>query len=199
MAEEQIDDTNITNGEEIANPEILAPELELPTEPELEKENVDIEVLKQENEELKKKNQELYEISKKAKGLVRDKNGNWVKKEQPVSKEVKEDDLSPKEWHAVYKANVDEEDVEEVKLYARSHNIDVSSALKTPELKAILGVKAEYRKTAEATAIGSTRRGTSKISDEALLANARKGNVPQDEEGIARLAKISGVGGVKKN
>ena len=181
MAEENIDDTNITNGEVATESEILAPELE--------EENV-VEVLKQENEELRKKNQELYEISKKAKGLTRDKDGNWVKKAQQESREVKGDDISPKEWHAIYKANVDEEDVEEVKIYARSHNIDIGSAMKTPELKAILGVKAEYRKTSEVTNTGSARRGTSKISDETLLSNSHKGIMPDDEEGLNRLINL---------
>jgi uncharacterized protein YehS (DUF1456 family) len=192
MAEENIDDTNITNGEASTEPEILAPELEPSTEPESEEEDVE-EVLRKENEELKKKNQELYEISKKAKGLVRDKDGNWVKKAQQESKEVKEnktEDISMSELRSLIANNVPEEDTQVAIKYARMENISVSDALKTPELKAILGVKAEYRKTAQLTSTGSARRGTSKVSDDVLDTNASKGNLPQDDEGIRRLAQM---------
>jgi hypothetical protein len=192
MAEENIEDTTSQNGEVATEPEILAPEMEPSTEPESEEEDVE-EVLRKENEELRKKNQELYEISKKAKGLVRDKDGNWVKKAQQESKEVKEtksDDMSMSELRSLIANNVPEEDTQVAIKYARMENISVSDALKTPELKAILGVKAEYRKTAQVTNTGSARRGTSKVSDDALLMNASKGNLPTDDEGIARLASL---------
>lgn len=187
--ENEIDGANIQNGEEeFVIPEINEPELGLPAdlievEPK-DDDNADTEVLKQ-------KNQELYEQLKKAKGFIRDqKTGHWVKKEQPRPQEVTgTGDITKTELYSLVKANVPDEDVNEVVIYARSHNISVTDALKTAEVKAILGVKQDYRKSAEAASIHSSRYGASEISNEVLINNALKGSMPDNEEDINRLIK----------
>ena len=190
--DEQFEDFASTNEEEIVTPENNEPkELGLPADPiEVEPkddEETDVDVLKQ-------RNQELYEQMRKAKGYKRDKDGKWVKKEQPAV--IKEESaglagVTTEELYSLVKADVPDEDTREVKLYARSHGITITDALKLPEVKAILSVKADYRKTAEASNVGSARRGTSKVDDESFLQNVKKGNLPTDDEGIARLARLN--------
>jgi len=189
--ENEVENINSPNDEEVNEPEVVETEPGLPADPEEVEPKDDAE---EEAEILKQKNQELYEQLKKAKGFVRDqKTGKWVKKTQEVPKEVKEDktgDITKTELYSLVKANVPDEDVNEVVIYARSHNMTATEALKTPELKAILKVKQEHRKSAEAANTGSSRPGTSKVSDEALETNASKGIFPEDDEGIARLAQL---------
>ena len=184
--EETNSEVNTPNDEEVVVDPYQPKEYGLPPDvddtPE-ETENVDA---------LRQKNQELYEQLKKAKGFVRNKEGKWVKKEQldPEPRiNVQEGDITKIDLYALVKANVPEEDTKEVILYAKGHGIDVTSALKTPEVKALLKVREEYRKTAEATNTTSSRYGASKVSQETLLVNASKGILPTDEEGLNQLAK----------
>ncbi len=194
----EIENINSPNDDEEVAPEPESEEVV----PEPESEEVGfpadpIEVEPKDEEEgdselLKQKNQELYEQLKKSKGFIRDKKtGKWVKKEQPKpEKEVEgTGDITKTELYSLVKANVPEEDVNEVTIYARSHNISVTEALKLPEVKAILKVKQEYRKTQEASNTGSSRRGSSKITDEMLLSQANKGIMPDSEEDMVRLIR----------
>lgn len=167
------------------------PEVAENTEVGLPADPVEVEPIDEQAEEaevLKQRNQELYEQLKKAKGFVRDKDGKWIKKETlQVPKEVKvSEDITRTELYSLVKANVPDEDTEEVVVYAKSHGINVTEALKTAEVKAILKTRKEYRATAEATNIGNTRRGTIKPSTDTLLSDARKGVYPAD---AAELAK----------
>ncbi len=186
--EDTIEDVNSPTDEEIiTNDE--PKELGLPAdEPEVEPKDDSVE----EVDALKQRNQELYEQLKKAKGLIRDpKSGHWVKKDQSI-KEVlptKDTDITLTELHSLLKANVQEEDTQEVRLYARSHGITITEALKLPEVKALLGVKVEYRRTSEAANTRTSRYGASKVTDDALLNNASKGVMPDNEEDMARLIR----------
>lgn len=149
-------------------------------------------------EDLKKKNQELYEQLKKAKGFVRNENGEWVKKEpkvepklEPETKpEVKTSTMSETDMLAVVRADVDDQDLEYVKKYATLEGISISEALKSPELKEILKTKQEVRKTAEATNVGASRKPALKVSDETLLEKASKGDLPESDAELERLAKL---------
>ena len=186
--EEKIEDTNLPN-EDDNTPEDVEPEVGLPADP-VEVEPIDD--AEEEAEVLKQKNQDLYEQLKKAKGFIRDKEGKWVKKEKPAPETKVEgtDDITKKELFSLVKADVPDEDVDEVVLYARSHNITVTEALKKDECKATLKVRKEHRDTAEAANTGSSRSGRLKVSDDEFLFNASKGNLPEDDAGIRRLAKL---------
>jgi len=197
MEEENIENSNSTNGNETANSENSEENVnsendkqESETET-LETETEDVEELKARVAKLEKEKQELYEMSKKAKGFVRDSDGKWVKKAHEVSKEAKKDDISMSELRSLISNNVPEEDTEKVLKYARMEGISISEALRTPELKAVLGVRAEMRKTAETSNAGKSRSGATKTSDETLLANARKGNLPQSDEDLSRLVRAT--------
>jgi hypothetical protein len=87
------------------------------------------------------------------------------------------------------RANVDEEDIQEVVDYAKLKGIPVSQALKTNVIKTILDEKAEERKTALATNTGKAKASPSRASDETLLDKASKGELPEKDEDMQRLVK----------
>lgn len=120
---------------------------------------------------------------------------HWRKKAMNASKSpetvvTSTGDLSQKDLYAMVKADVSEEDFDEVVEFAKFKKISVSEALKLPVLKTILSDKSEQRKSALATSTGSSRRSNAKLSDEALLENANKGIMPDSDEDIRRLASI---------
>lgn len=190
--ENEIDDTNILNGEEItpeSETEVGLPADPIEVEPQDEELAVDSEALR----ESRRREQALYEQLKKAKGFKRDpKTGKWVKPEpKPEAKVEGTGDITKTELFSLVKANVADEDVNEVVLYARSHQMSVTEALKLPEVKAILRTKQDLRKSAEASNTGSVRRGSSKLTADDILDNARKGVLPSvnDDAGWEALAK----------
>lgn len=112
-----------------------------------------------------------------------------AKPARPVSKS--DSKLSTFDMLALQKANIEtEEDLDEVTRWADYNKITVADALKSTILKTVLSEKAEQRKSAMAVNIGSGRRaGGGSISDERLLADARKGILP-DGDDIQRLAVL---------
>ena len=144
-------------------------------------------------ETLKQKNQELYEQLKKAKGFYRDsETGKWVKKEVPMPKpEIKfADDMTKEELYSLVKANVPDEDVSEVKAYARSHFITCTEALKKAEVKAILKIRDEFRRSAEVSNMSGSRKGNIKPNHEQILEQAREGKISDVDALVeARMAR----------
>ena len=182
--EEEFEDIN-SPSDEVTTPEEV--EVGLPKDP-IEIEPIDEEV--QEAEVLKQRNQELYEQLKKAKGFVRDpKDGKWIKKEalQVPKQEVKvSEDITRTELYSLVKANVPEEDTQEVILFAKSHGMSVTDALKDDRMKAVLKVNSEYRKSAEASNMGGSRKGQLKPTPEALIEQASRGELPEDINALAK-------------
>lgn len=84
-------------------------------------------------------------------------------------------------------SKVHEDDVERVERFAKSEGISVREALKNDELKAILSLREEQRTTASAANVSTTRRTSAKITDEVLVSKASRGELPDDDDGIARL------------
>lgn len=97
--------------------------------------------------------------------------------------------LTPKDLMALMNAKVHEEDIEEVQEYARFKKISLAEALNISVIKTLLSEKAEQRKVADATNVGVTKRSPSKESDETLLRNASKGELPDTDEGLERLVR----------
>lgn len=189
--ENNIEDLDSQTQEEVVEPKTTE-EIGLPADPiEVEPkddEEADIEALKQ-------RLQNQYEVNKKLRGFVRDKEGKWVKKEQlkpePKTIDGSSDDITIMELKSLLAAGIqDDSDTEEVRLYARSHKMSITDALKLNEVKSLLKTRIEMRKTAEATNIGGTRRGPSKPSEEALISTAsQKGIIPTDEEDLRRMIR----------
>ena len=146
--------------------------------------------VKERETKVKEANAQLFARTKKAEGfeLI---NGKWVKPENKDDKNKdtsKNSDDSLSQQDVIYLAKVDihEDDLEEVLTYSKNNKVSVKEA--HAYLKPILDVKAETRKTAEATNVNGGKRGSSKLSDEALYENAKSGKLPESYEDIKRLA-----------
>lgn len=95
--------------------------------------------------------------------------------------------LNSKDLLAIMQNNVHEDDLDEVIEYATLKKIPVSEALKTNVVKTILSNNAEFRKTAEVSNTAPARKGVSKTSDDTLLSNLSKGQIPESKEDAERL------------
>lgn len=143
--------------------------------------------------ELEEKNRKLFERAKKAEAEAREwkaKAQNTQAPQTPKPAEStpseKQDGISAMDAMALMGAKVTEkEDIEEVVEYARFKGVPISEALKSSTVKTILAEKAEQRATSEATNTSSGRRGTTKPSVETILANASKGNLPENPDDLA--------------
>lgn len=111
------------------------------------------------------------------------------KKANPTKPNTKTDDFSTKDMYSLIKADIPEEDFERVGNYAKLNKISIADALKDEDLQIILKRQAEKRETAKAANMGQRRTGNQKVSDQKLLEDAQKGNLPENEDDIERLAK----------
>lgn len=154
-------------------------------------ENVDIDTPSDEvdyktlAEELEQKNKQLYARAKEAESKL--KVAPEVKKETTSNNATS---VSLTDSIALIKADIAEEDIPEVQKYAEYIGKSISETLKTPAMKAILQEKGELRSTAQAANVGNTRRSSGKVSDDVLLANARKGQMPESDEDMIRLNNL---------
>lgn len=128
-------------------------------------------------EALKQTNKELYERAKKAEKAL--------KEVKPVEKPAETPDLSNKDILYLAKADVHEDDIDEVLEWAKFKKVDVKEAHK--QLKGVLDTKAEQRRSAEVTQTKGSR-GASKPSNEDLISRASKGQLPDKDEDIEALA-----------
>lgn len=116
--------------------------------------------------------------------------------EKPEPEAPKEQEIKPKDLYALMKANVHEEDLQEVTEFARFRGISVAEALKSNVIKTLLADKEEERKVAEATNVSSSRKAPRGVSVEDIVSKAEKGEMPS-EDNIDKLvaARLDG----KKN
>jgi hypothetical protein len=106
--------------------------------------------------------------------------GEPSKKKPEEKTENKDDnDLSQSDVISLVRANIEDDDIEYVKRYAKLENITVSEALKKPELKSLLSVRVETRATAEALNVKPSRKGAETVTSETLLKNLSEGKVPE--------------------
>lgn len=134
---------------------------------------------------------EKEELKKKLKTLEAQRE-HW-KKKATEKKDVSSDkpfdtnNLSFKDSHALIKAEVHEDDVDEVVEYANFKKISVAEALKSDVIKTMLSNKAEFRKTAQVTNTIQARKGATKQTEETLLSNLSKGQIPESKEDAERI------------
>lgn len=106
-----------------------------------------------------------------------------------VDTSTKSDGLSIKDLLALTENKVSGDDIDEVVEYAKFKKISISEALKSPVVKATLAEKSQIRASASAAHTGNAKRGSTRLSEDALLDKARNGDMPDSEEDIARLWK----------
>lgn len=101
-----------------------------------------------------------------------------IKNKQKPKVVAAEHGLSTTDIIALSKADIQEEDLDEVLDFAKRKEITVREALKHPVLKATLQVLGEERKSAEAVATPG-RRGATNLTDAQVLAMGDKGEIPE--------------------
>jgi hypothetical protein len=84
--------------------------------------------------------------------------------------------------------DVHDDDVEELIDYANRKGISISEAKDKSFVKSFLKEQEEIRQTAQATSTGSSKRTSSKMSDDILLEKAEKGELKDDE--FTRAARV---------
>ncbi len=124
------------------------------------------EALKAKVAELESKNKQLFERAKK-------------NPKEPSQ------DLSSKDILYLAKVDVHEDDMDEVLDWAKFKKIGVKEAYES--LKGVLDVKAEQRKTANASQTNAGQRGGNKVTGTQILDGVRAGRFPEDDAGIAAL------------
>lgn len=140
-------------------------------------------------------NKDLYARTKKAEGFEF-KDGKWVKPEAApekkpdatASQNSDKDGLTQADLITVIKNDIPEEDLPEVLSFAKFKGITVAEALKSPIIKTMLAENAEARNVAEGSNTTGGRRGSGRLSDQALLDNAAKGILPDSKDDMARLS-----------
>lgn len=160
-------ETPETEAEAVETPEVVVEETP-------DERDARIAELEKKAAELESKNKQLYERAKKA--------------ETKPAAEPSQDGLTNKDVLFLAKADIHEDDIDEVLEWAKFKKVPVSDAYK--QMKDVLDVRAEQRKTAAATQTGKSSRGTSKVSGDDLLSKAeRTGEVPDTAEGMTELFK----------
>lgn len=96
-------------------------------------------------------------------------------------------ELSQSDLIGLIRADVHEDDIQDVVDYAKLKKISVSEALKANVVKSLLTEKKEERTTAEATATGNKRSGVRIPTGKEILYQAEQGNMPESEEEIGKL------------
>lgn len=104
----------------------------------------------------------------------------------PTPKSEEKGNLSSKDIIAINRANIHEDDLDEIVDYAKYKKISIAEALKSSVITTLLNDKAEQRKTAEATNTRPASRSSTKVSDEDIVLKSEKGEIPEDPEVLAR-------------
>jgi hypothetical protein len=165
-----MDDTN----EEVITPEVIEETVEEVVE--------EVQAPEESIDDVKAELAKAKEIAENQR--IRAEKAEKKSKEAPASETSA---MSAADLLAVMNAKVHEDDMERVEKFAKMEGVSIRQALKDPELKAILEVRAEQRTTAAAANVSNVRRGPSKASDETLIANAEAGKLPDSDDDIARL------------
>lgn len=160
--------------------------IETPTEDTIETSDTDAQDTSNNPDDLAAKVAELEEKNRKLYARLKREEHKPAQSAQPKADST----LSQFDMFALVKANVEAEDIAEITDYAKLKGLSIADALKTPVVKTILSEKKQERETAAATSVKGTARGTNKLSDDSLLAMARKGEMPDSDADIARLIAL---------
>ena len=100
----------------------------------------------------------------------------------------KNNNISRADERALLRADIHEDDEEEVIEFCEKHKLSVKDGLAHNKLKAILKVNSDERKVADATNTGKPRRGKSEVSGELLAENFEKtGEIPESDADLDKL------------
>lgn len=143
---------------------------------------------KNEDDQPEESNKEVEELQKKA-NLA----DNYKKRAEKAEIKLKKfenqpkEDLSSDDILALAKANLHDEDIAEVREWAKFKSIPVKEALNDPMMKSSIAQREIDRRNAEA-ANTKGRTGDSKRDAEVIRQRAEQGDLPESDEDIAKLA-----------
>lgn len=141
-----------------------------------------------EAEEREAEKKQLSDELAKAKELAENYKIRSEKAEKKGEKDTPKTELSQTDIITLAKADIHEDDIDEVLELAKFKKISVKEALSSNVMKSLLAERKEERKTAEATSAGAKRSGTRAKSGDELLSDANTGKLPDTDEGIKELA-----------
>lgn len=132
------------------------------------------------------KNQKAYKDQKTRAEIAEGKANKTVKPNAQTQSDAPIT-LTVKDGFALAKANVADEDIDDVLEYANFKKISVAEALKTNVVKNMLSEKEEFRNSQNASTTTTARRGTPKVNDSTILENAKNGKLNDSEDDIKAL------------
>jgi len=141
-----------------------------------------------EEEETSEKNEEVEELKKKA-NLA----DNYKKRAEKAEVKLKKfenqpkEDLSSDDILALAKADLHDEDIAEVREWAKFKSIPVKEALSDPMMKSSIAQREIDRRNAEASNTKG-KTGDTKRDAEVIKERASQGDLPESDEDIAKLA-----------
>lgn len=134
----------------------------------------------------RKKHDDLVEANKGGEG----KEEKTEEKKETGDKPKGVDALPQSDVMTLIRNDIHENDIPEIVDYAQMKGLTIAEALKTPVVQSILDTNKEARTVEDATNTGKTGKTASGISDDELLANAKKGIMPESDADMDRLAKL---------
>jgi hypothetical protein len=142
----------------------------------------------QDDEDIKPQVEEPKTDEKDYKSLYENQRIRAEKAEKELkSNEEKVDGLSQKDLLFLAKADVHEDDLDDVLDYAKLKKIDVKEALSSGIIKSYLADQKEKRRTSQVTSTGSKRSGTKGKDGGELLKDAESGILPDSDEEMEAL------------
>lgn len=138
-------------------------------------------------EKLKEQNKKLFERAKKAEAEAKTLKTKKPEPKTETASEPKEATLSTKDVLYLAKADIHEDDMDEVLEWAKFKKISVSEAHK--QLKPKLDASAEQRKSSQVANAGGSKRTSSKPTAERILADFNAGIPPKTPEDWEALHK----------
>ena len=137
--------------------------------------------------------EEIAELQKKASDyestkIRAEKAEKKLKEQKPIEKkEPTEERLSDIDLLYLGKTDIHEDDISEVRDYAKFKKISISEAHKA--LRGVLEQRAEERTTAQATQVKTTQKTSQGASSDTILDQAERGTLKMDtDEDIEKLA-----------
>ena len=119
---------------------------------------------------------QLYARLKKAENEL--KTLKVSKKPETKKKESQDADITTRDMYVLIKADVPEEDFDEVVRISKVLGKSIPETLKDPVCIGVLQRNTEYRATAKAMNAGKAKAGQKEVSSSEILSNASKGVVP---------------------
>jgi hypothetical protein len=173
--------TNEPEVNDSENVEEEAEETETEESHEETEEETEEEAEEESDEEIETYKTRLEQLEKENKTLKIQKAIQKAKKTAPKANELSNEDVI-----AIARSKAHDDDIPVIRKYAQFNNLSVREALADDVLQTILEKNEAKRTNASATNMGNSKRSGAKVSDETLVANAKKGILP-DESDLDRL------------